>query len=290
MKKQPLVVSFSGGQTSAYMGWWLKYNLSKKYDIHFIFANTGLESEETLKFIQRCDDCWGLGVKWVEALVTHGARIGTRHKLVTYESASRRGEPFEDVIKKYGIPNQAYPHCTRELKLAPINSYVKAEGLDDRLMAVGIRSDEIDRMSPEAKTSAIVYPLIEWHPTTIDDVNSWWDSQEFKLQIPQYRGNCTACWKKGFRKLATIMDETPQAFDFFDRMEKEHGLSGHNVDGTPRTFFRGGRSVYDIRLMVLDPGFKPYKENETRQPDLFWDSAGACSESCDIYAEDYGVV
>lgn len=287
MRKQPLVVSFSGGQTSAYMGWWLKENMSEKYDLHYVFANTGQEDEKTLEFVDRCDQEWGLGVVWLEAKVSHERGIGTRHETVDFRTAARMGEPFEEVIKKYGIPNQAYPHCTRELKLQPINSYVKSLGLDDRLMAVGIRADEIDRMSPAARSANIVYPLIQWHPTAIDDVNAWWDAMPWKLEIPQFRGNCTTCFKKGFRKLATIMQETPEAFDFFERMERDHGLSGHNLDGTPRTFFRGNRSVGDIKAMLLDPDFKPYSESETRQCDLFWDASGACSESCDVYADGF---
>jgi 3'-phosphoadenosine 5'-phosphosulfate sulfotransferase (PAPS reductase)/FAD synthetase len=286
-RKKPVVVSFSGGQTSAYMAWWLHNNIQDVFDLHYVFANTGAEGEETLRFINRCATEWCIHIHWIEADVNPESGKGTRYRETNFINASRNGDPFEDVIKKYGIPNQAYPHCTRELKLAPINAWVKANRLDDRLMAVGIRADEVDRVSPSAKDNGIIYPLIQWHPTTIDDVNAWWDQQPFKLEIPQFRGNCTGCWKKSFRKLGTIYQSTPEVFEFYDRMEREYGLAGANVDGTPRTFFRGHKSVDDIKLLTLDPDFKPFAESEIRQTDLFWDAAGACSESCDIYAEDY---
>lgn len=286
MNRQTLVVSFSGGKTSAFMARWLQINMAHEYDIKYIFANTGQEEEQTLEFVSHCAGFWNMDIVWVEAKVNHERGVGTRHKVVSFGTASRNGEPFEEVIKKYGIPNQAYPHCTRELKLAPINSYVASQGWDDRLMAVGIRADEIDRMSQSAKQNGIIYPLISMHPTTLDDVNLWWESQPFNLDLPQYRGNCLTCWKKSVRKLCTIFKDTPRAFDFFDRMERIHGLAGHNVDGTPRTFFRKNRDVSDIKLLTLDPEFTPFIPSEINQPDLFWDAAGACSESCDIYADD----
>src|SRR4051812_21794137 len=113
-----LLISFSGGRTSAYM---TKLILeSNQYDDFIkivLFANTGKERNETLDFVNECDHRWNFGTVWIESVVHHDERKGSTHKIVTYETASRQGQPFEDVILKYGIPNAAFPHCTRELKL-----------------------------------------------------------------------------------------------------------------------------------------------------------------------------
>ena len=52
--EENLLVSFSGGETSAYLAKWLIDNKSKAYNMIFVFANTGDEEEETLKFIDLC--------------------------------------------------------------------------------------------------------------------------------------------------------------------------------------------------------------------------------------------
>ena len=122
-----IVVSFSGGKTSGLMAKLMKENyIDMGYkNIIFLFANTAQENEKTLQFVNKCDIKYGLGVVWLEADVVHKQRVGTKHKVVSFETASRNGEPFEDMIKKFGIPNKHYPHCTRELKQRPIYSYLR---------------------------------------------------------------------------------------------------------------------------------------------------------------------
>lgn len=119
--KRKLIVSFSGGETSAYMSQWLWQHKSQEYEMQFVFANTGEEREETLEFIQQCSDYFGFPVTWIEC----EPESKTKYTIVDFFSASRRGEPFEKVIRKYGIPNIALPHCSRELKEVPITAFSK---------------------------------------------------------------------------------------------------------------------------------------------------------------------
>ena len=226
--KKTMAVSFSGGRTSAYMCWWLISNYSDKYNFIFIFANTGLEHEKTLEFVNKCDKEFGLNLIWVEA-VAHEGRKGCTHKIVNFETASRNGEPFEGVIKKYGIPNQDYPHCNRELKLNPMNSYLRESFKDRPVFAIGIRADELDRINPEYDSKKLVYPLAFWHPTTKEEVRHWCKDQDFDLEIPEHMGNCVTCWKKSDRKLMTVAKHEPERFDFFARMEKLYSLNGSPI-------------------------------------------------------------
>ncbi len=82
--RKKLLVSFSGGQTSAYMTKWCLDNLSDKYEIVVVFANTGKEREETLQFVNECDKRFGFNTVWVEAVVNSTMGVGTSFKVVTY--------------------------------------------------------------------------------------------------------------------------------------------------------------------------------------------------------------
>lgn len=158
--KKNLLVCRSGGRTSEYMYKYILENHSDEYNVVGIFANTGWEHHKTLDFVNNNDmenkRLYGVDPIWVEAVV-HDGRKACTHKVVNYETASREREPFVEVVKKYGLPNSAYPHCTRELKEAPIHSYIKSIGWvkGEYFTALGIRSDEPVRIMGKENISIL---------------------------------------------------------------------------------------------------------------------------------------
>ena len=275
--KNKILVSFSGGKTSAMMCSLMLADKTPEDDLVFVFANTGQEREETLEFVDACDKHFGLNLVWVEADVYHGERKGTAFKTVSFETASRAGEPFEEVIKKYGIPNQAYPHCTRELKLAPIHAYVKSIGWTDYLTAIGIREDEQRRIKDKPE---FIYPMNEKGIDKVD-VNVFWEEMPFNLQLKEHEGNCSWCWKKSDKKIMMLIKSHKEIFDFPRRMEASYGLNGANVDGTHRKFFRRHRSTDDM--------FTEYEviaSSQALQIDFIDDMDSGCSESCEPFFQD----
>lgn len=285
-----LLACISGGRTSGYMGIKIKAHAKSDTNIHYVYANTGFEHEKTLEFIEKIDKEYNLGVVWVEAVVYQDEYKGTGYKIVDFESASRRCEPFIEVIKKYGIPNKAYPHCNRELKLAPIHSYMadKLNG-EPYKTAIGIRPDESRRVSPraaEAHNGGIIYPLIDIFPADKIDILDFWDDQPFDLGIPEHYGNCKTCWKKSDRKLWTIAVEHPEWFEFNSEMERLYKHAGHNDGERPRSFFRRNRTTQDIFNEVEALNFKAFKESRDTQLKLFGydiDEDSGCSESCEMF-------
>lgn len=291
-----LFVSFSGGETSGYMAALCNMAWRGRWDkVVNIFANTGRENEETLEFVHQCDRRFGLNVVWVEAVVQPG-RKSTTHRVVDISTASRKGEPFEAVIAKYGIPNHDWPHCTRELKLRPMLSYLASIGWEPGTYetAVGIRADEGHRRSKSAKKKGIIYPLMDIQPTTKPEVNEFWLSQPFRLNLMGYEGNCKDCHKKSLRKLLTIMADAPQKFDWSERMEEKYGRVGAEFKKpvpppyTARVFFREYTSTKALRaLYEANKDTLERAENDAlelpggrRLPlDV---EPGGCVESCDV--------
>ena len=250
MKKDKLLVcTFSGGRTSAFMAQFINnYSKYDEFDKVFIFANTGKEREETLEFINKCDKEWNLNIIWLEADVIHEKGVGTSFKKVDFNSASRNGEPFEEMLKKYPMPTNFASNCTRELKLAPINKYVKSLGYNEVYTAMGIRFDERHRMSNTAENQNIIYPLINDIRVDSKFIRSWWDGQSFDLELKDYEGNCDLCFKKSTKKRLTIIKENPNVAEWWQRMEETYG----NED-IPRFDLRTNLSIEQLVSMAQKP-------------------------------------
>lgn len=301
-RPERLLVSFSGGETSAYMTWWIRKNWRDRYgNIVVVFANTGEEWEATLEFVRRCDERFGFGTVWIEAVQHPNEKRAPSHRIVTFETAARAGEPFEDAIRKYGIPNTKFKDCTRNLKTRAMESYARSIGWENGSydLALGIRIDEMDRQSTEAARRRLVYPLISPHPTSKKNFNAWWRRQNFRLELTSYQGNCKWCWKKSLRKHLTIISETPEVYDFPRRMEALYGKVGGEFRHDPsqrrsplppeyhRTFFRGNLSVDDLfaEYESRRGKFVPAGNENQRYDDLL-DVGAGCEESCEVFADE----
>lgn len=285
MKKR-LAVSFSGGETSGRMTKWILDNLSDEYEIVVTFANTGEENNETLLFVKHCDEYFGFNTTWVEAIVDPRPGFGTRHRVVTFETASRAGEPYEAVTQKYGISNMTFRPCNRELKLAPMQSYLRSIGWGPGTYdtAIGIRDDETRRVSESAADKRLIYPLVDLEPMDKQDINSWWEQQPFRLDLKDYEGNCKWCWKKSLSKHMRLIGERPEIYEFPRRMERLYGFAGApSKDGTARVFFRGHRSTDDLFALAEELKNRP---KPPVQIGFDFDRDSGCSESCEIYETD----
>lgn len=279
-----LFISFSGGETSAFMA---QYLIKQgKYDnIICAFANTGQENEQTLEFIEKCDKHFDLKTVWLEAKINQQLGIGTKWKIVDFKTACRTGESsFEPMIKKFGIPNMQQKHCTRELKTNPLYGYVNSIfGRGNYDTAIGIRADEIDRVNEKYKEKRIIYPLVDMNITK-PMVNEYWSKMPFRLQLKGYQGNCKWCWKKSIRKHVTIARENPEFYDFPIRMEENYGMCGalakkHNER---QVFFRKKMSALDILKMADDASIKNAEDDSIIMPDLELDFGSGCGESCEV--------
>lgn len=257
----PLLVSFSGGRTSAFMAKFLKERYPNR-EMLFVFANTGKEKEETLTFVNKCDKEFDLNLVWLEADVNEEKGKGTTYKIVDFETASRNGEPFEAVIKKYGLPSKLYRHCTRELKENPIHKYAKEILGSDYLTALGIRADEKHRLKNNSKN---IYPLAE---IGVDElfIRGWWKRQSFDLELKDYEGNCDLCFLKSTRKKLTLISENTNIVDWWNDMEVKYNSQYQSKFDEIRNL-----SILDLVELAKQPFRKAIDKEEQREtmPQLF---------------------
>jgi len=255
VNKKLLKCTFSGGRTSAFMARYIQENPKyKDYDKVFTFANTGKEMEETLEFIDRCDKEWNLNIVWLEADVIQEKGKGTTYKIVDFETASRNGEPFTDMLKKYTLPNTFASNCTRELKQRPLDKYANSLGYEEVITAIGIRHDELHRKSNNADKENIIYPLCDDIQVDYMFIRKWWSQQCFDLQIKDYEGNCDLCFKKSLRKRLTLIKENPNIAKWW--LDTENKYSNEKV---PRYDLRTNKSVEEIIELSEQP-FRTVKD------------------------------
>lgn len=248
----PAYVSFSGGRTSAFMLWLIR-NAGIAADVHVLFANTGKEREETLDFIRRIELAWDVPIRWLER-GAGGGYVETSHS-----RAAREGEPFEQLVAERGFaPNPGAPYCSTELKARVMGDFMRSLGYADWDAAVGMRADEKLRgrriRGQKLEGGRVLLPLFD-AGIHGGDVDAFWASQPFDLELHPHEGNCDLCFKKAASKVAGIVDRYPERGEWWARVEQTTG-----------TRFRNDRPSYSVmtdaarrqvRLCLVDDGGEP---------------------------------
>lgn len=222
---RPAVISFSGGRTSGFM---LKHIIDAyggrlPSDVAIVFANTGMEREETLEFVDTCAVAWSVAVHWVE----YDWESPHRTRVVDFRTASRNGEPFGRLIDRKGfVPNPTLRCCTTTLKRDRIEGFARHRlGLKRWHAVIGFRADEQRRVlrtramnCGSRAGSHAVLPLADAGVREAD-VLEWWKRQPFDLGIPSHSGNCTLCFLKGRAKLIRLIRAEPGLADWWIEQE-----------------------------------------------------------------------
>ena len=185
-------------------------------------------------------------------------------EIVNYATASRQGEPFEQIIQARGfLPNVVARFCTVEMKIRTAQRYLKSLGWDHLTSSIGLRADEPARVSrlrgtnrhsneePDAPLARSGFVL--------DDVRRFWESQPFDLALESYQGNCDLCFLKGRGKIQKIMRENPELAEWWIDQEKtiKSSKSARNAS------FRADRPRYEHLLkQVQEQPLLPFSDEE----------------------------
>lgn len=267
---EPTVISFSGGRTSGYMLWLvLQANNGLPKDAIVCFANTGKEEEATLKFVNDCSVNWNVPIVWLEFRDNE-----QKFEVVSYETASRSGEPFETLIRKRKfLPNPVARFCTVELKVRTIHRYLKSIGIDSAINMIGIRADEQRRLvkvkNNDYGKNWEKYAPLGLAGVTKHTVGDFWKAQSFDLELfnnngVAMHGNCDLCFLKAGNQVQTLIAEKPERAIWWAKMESL-------VQTSNASFGDGGRFRKDR------PSYQQMYENAKNQETLnFSDETISC--------------
>lgn len=250
----PALLSVSGGRSS---GMTLKIVLDEHDGklpdgVIAVFANTGEEAEGTLGFVKEMSERWNVPIRWVE--FTRESNLDTPSALghwreVDYCTASRKGEPFDQLIdwKKY-LPNPTQRICSEWLKVRAVVGFAASLGFPTKRIrkerraaaesqqvallqvpsakkktmsaawdivadfdsVLGIRADEPRRVAKQRAKENIVLPLVD-RGIVSADVFRFWSDQPFDLQVRKGEGNCKLCFEKGGAQLRGVVSSSPDS-------------------------------------------------------------------------------
>lgn len=258
----PSLISFSGGRSSAYM---LRQTLDAwggqlPADVHVAFANTGKEMPETLDFVQQCGERWGVHITWLEYRWEPGHH---GFEIVSHNSASRNGEPFDMAIRARSmLPNPVTSYCSIDLKIRTFWRYATTVlGWKRWDSVIGLRFDERSRVSKQMARNdqhkdvwTTRMPMYEARITK-RDVGAFWpqpDGFDLGLSSVNFKtplGNCDLCFKKGAKTIAGIIRTMPARADWW--ANHEQGAIARGTMAKPEmALFRADRPSYSAMLQL----------------------------------------
>lgn len=262
----PAAVQCSFGRTSGYLLWRIMQAHGGKLppDVHVMFENTGKEARATLEFGHRIEVEWGVPITWLEyerkylpiyrspdrEAAAARAREVCGHvfepangrkergfRVVTYETASRDGEPFHNLIDMHGLPNQNTRLCTAEMKIRVGKKYMMSLGYQEWDNVIGLRADEPKRVARRRAAEhdngqrwTDVMPLATANITK-REVLEFWRSQPFDLDLPvdehgdTIGGNCDLCFLKGKKKKLALIKADPASAEWWIEQERRTGAT-----------------------------------------------------------------
>lgn len=304
----PAMISFSGGRTSALMLFAIlwAHGGTLPPDVHVMFANTGKEREETLRFVHECGVRWGVRIIWVEwrppparhrkgdakvALKDDGAR---RIEIVGYNSADRTGKWFAELIRrKQYLPNVDMRYCTQLLKIEAMKWAMIAMGYTHWLNVVGLRADEMHRVMKQVLRNGqdrerfvSTCPLARAGITKRTVLRFWLgrniDPRALRFPLPQgfdlglrdYEGNCDVCFLKGRGKKAQIIRDVPGSGEWWAEQEALATRRTFVKTAYAKLFDKRESMVQLMAAVEASPELTGFVDDDDRDYDV------ACGDSC----------
>jgi 3'-phosphoadenosine 5'-phosphosulfate sulfotransferase (PAPS reductase)/FAD synthetase len=218
------VLGISGGKDSAALAVWMR-DKHPKLDIEYFFTDTGEELPEVYEFLGRLEGYLGKPI----------ARLNPRRD-------------FRFWLREYNhfLPNPQTRWCTRQLKLAPFEQWVRpwlAAG-DKVFSYVAIRADEDYREGYSSKADNLVVRL-PFREAGVDKAGVVDILESSGVGYPKYyewrsRSGCTFCFFQQKIEWVRLREQHPENYEKAKELEKdalEHG--------SPFTWSKG-ESLWDM--------------------------------------------
>jgi len=253
-----LLIAVSGGRSSAMMARHIQTNEKYAgYNKLFVFCNTGQEKPQTIQFLKDMVEQWQLPLVMIEGVYSKEEGVGVKHKIVDFDTLDMNSTPLKGAImqmnknKWTGVFNQAVPYCSEYTKVRPSHSFAKEIfGTTKYHKAIGYRKEDMPKRISwaEIKEESIrFFPLLTDFNMVVGlrELDEYFNTQPFKLQISSKLDNCEICHKAGRKNIIErirygVRNET---LNFYRDMQAEYG----------NMFLRGNESIDELVESAAKP-------------------------------------
>lgn len=267
------VLGISGGRDSAALAVFVRQH-RPDLDVDYFFTDTGKELPEVYEFLGRLEGFLGKPI----------ARLNPRRD-------------FDFWLREYNhfLPSPQTRWCTRKLKLAPFEHWVKpmlAAG-DNVTSYVAIRSDEDYREGYSAKHPNLTVSL-PFRESGIDKKGVHDILESSGVGLPKYygwrsRSGCTFCFFQQKIEWVRLKERHPDAYEEAKRYEKtalEHG--------SPFTWSKG-ESLDELEkparvIQIVEDYERRKRREQASRPvnPLRPATSTGCEDIDDLFGEDEG--
>lgn len=158
--EKPLIVSFSGGRTSAYLIHLIeKLRKNSSLKVQYVFMDTGAEHPKTYEFIKKVVEYYKIKLTCLRVDINKKHGKANSYKEIDISEIKHDLIPFKEMMKKYGTPYLRGPFCTQIMKgsaatsgqlQGPFYQWASDQfGVGNYIAVLGIRIDEPKRLIGE---------------------------------------------------------------------------------------------------------------------------------------------
>lgn len=265
-RKKNLLISLSGGRSSAFSAIYIQNNLAKLgfENVVMVFCNTGQERIETFDFLKELNKYIDFPLFLLEANFDNPHRVG--YDVKNWGSCRMMSEPFQEAIDYVnrngwiGVPNQNTPYCSGYLKTRPARAFAKDYfGTVMYTTMLGFRAEDIPlrvTLSALLDSKGKYYaPMIENFevPVGLRELDAFWSNMPFRLKINSRRGNCKFCWKKSDLNLVETIQEGGVDYEVEFMLKNELAYKNN--------FLRSNKSVSTLVDRAVSSSLKLFDDN-----------------------------
>ena len=241
-----------------------------KYGVPYIGGMFCTDRMKLKPFKKYCDDKYGKGnyETWL------GIRADEPARLIG-DNAQKSKSAYKQLLD-YGFTNGEITDLYVQL-VSGDTKLNEMDSLDEKLTS--LISKKINYYAKEK-----IHNMAEISESDKHDVLSFWSKMPFDLGVDEWLGNCVFCPKKSNLKLAAAQRDEPEIYHDFLEALNDNSVRIDGKTGVKEQMYRGKKLLQQV-VAMFDGSTGDEIKSRIRGAKMT--DTNSCSESCEVFNDDY---